>query len=271
MEKKLDFITLLIATLIFLVGITIGFYLNTSQTKTNESQSVNNSNNITSSEEDVYYLFKDINNDNKKDKISISFIESNHCIININNALLELYGNSLLNQFSVVDINKNDNYKEILIFENGASMDPSTTFLCYDGKDIYNMGNISGFFNTYDFNGNGVFYAPIIGKLFYMNLYCEHYVSNKRIKIKPKEFYEVEKKVIIKYPLTLVQSKNSDETVCKLDIGEEATIIGTDNINWGLFKTEDGKEGWLHIQDNGKVEGTDKYIYEVFDGFIFAD
>lgn len=77
-----------------------------------------------------------------EDKYEIIFTEdySEGPYIEINGIKKELNWPDSVDNVGIIDVDTSDEYKEIAIFDDGPSGDPSITFVRFDGKEIFELG-----------------------------------------------------------------------------------------------------------------------------------
>lgn len=77
-----------------------------------------------------------------EDKYDIIFTEdySEGPYIEINGIKKELNWPDSVDNVGIIDVDTSDEYKEIAIFDDGPSGDPSITFVRFDGKEIFELG-----------------------------------------------------------------------------------------------------------------------------------
>lgn len=86
----------------------------------------------------------DLNGDGKIDKIK-AILKSNYeddSYIEINDIKVTLNLGSPSGEIQLIDLDSNDSYIEVAIFDNGPSADPVFSFFRYDGKELYSLGTI---------------------------------------------------------------------------------------------------------------------------------
>src|SRR5437764_1241005 len=85
----------------------------------------------------------DLNGDGISDTITLSFIDERGPLdynLRINNVEITSYATNILPIFNIVNIDTNDKFKEIAIYEEGPSSDEATTFYFFNGKHIILTG-----------------------------------------------------------------------------------------------------------------------------------
>ena len=92
----------------------------------------------------------DLNKDGIKDVINLVLQKHSdtkvETYIEINGIKQEFYMDYTYDgKVSLIDLDRNDKFVEIAVFDEGPSADPNYTFYRYDGKEIYDIGNIGDF------------------------------------------------------------------------------------------------------------------------------
>lgn len=115
----------------------------------------------------------DSNGENEKIKVTLSKYKDTKEVkgdttININESKL-VYGFENPNfDIYFINLNKNDKYIDMAIFDDGPSGDPSVFFYRYDGNNILLIGNIQGdfdggknpYYGSIKVNGEGIIISP---------------------------------------------------------------------------------------------------------------
>ncbi len=86
----------------------------------------------------------DLNGDGKADRISAvlkSGYEDNS-YIEVNDIKVTFNSGNPNGEVKIIDLDNNDSYAEIAIFDEGPSADPAFSFFRYDGKELYSLGTI---------------------------------------------------------------------------------------------------------------------------------
>lgn len=99
----------------------------------------------------------DLDKDGKNDSIEAKLIYWEESILRINNTELLASYDCPFNAY-LVDLVKDDNFIEIVIYDDGPSADPKSNFYRYDGSNIYHLGTFETDIDTedtiYSFYGN---------------------------------------------------------------------------------------------------------------------
>ena len=96
---------------------------------------------------------------NGEDKYKIIFNEDYYegSYIEINGIKKELNWPDSVDSVGIIDLDTSDEYKEIAIFDDGPSGDPSITFVRFDGKEIHELGILESGYMDHQilFDGKG--------------------------------------------------------------------------------------------------------------------
>ena len=86
----------------------------------------------------------DLNGDGEADSINAVLITDNEdgSYIEINGMKVELNLYNPTGVANIIDLDSEDGYTEVAIFDDGASGDPAFTFIRYDGTKLYTLGTI---------------------------------------------------------------------------------------------------------------------------------
>ena len=219
----------------------------------------------------------DLNYDKTEDKILCTYNENNlEFTLKINNASVsEKFMDSYDYSVEVVDINKNDNLKEVIVKGYGNSDQNDMYFYQYiDGK-IVPVGHLPSNFGI-EVTGNSE-----ITEYAWMGFWTAkiRYDFDSKIKTLTKideEFYAVNQECEVTKPFKLLVNRDDNsETAVTLTPKTKLTIIKADispmckyedgtnddfSCDWFYFKTADGKQGWCRL----------KNFQENVDGLIWA-
>ena len=86
----------------------------------------------------------DLNGDGEADSINAVLITDNEdgSYIEVNGMKVELNLYNPTGAVKIIDLDSEDGYTEVAIFDDGASGDPAFTFIRYDGTKLYTLGTI---------------------------------------------------------------------------------------------------------------------------------
>lgn len=135
----------------------------------------------------------DINNDGKKDKINLVLQKHSdtrvETYMEVNGIKQEIYMSYTYDgEIHLVDLDENDNFIEIVFFDEGPSADPTYHIYRYDGNELYNIGYVC---DKTLINGNG----KIIPSGFLSNFEPVFYsnwleIENNKLILKDKDIDE---------------------------------------------------------------------------------
>lgn len=172
-------------------------------------------------------------------------------------------------EFIIVDIDEKDDYKEIVFIDEGPSADYTTTYFRYDhGKLIY-LGM------TYD-DRNGVLgdgkiisseRASILQTWWIDKVYE---LKNNILQEVPQELYETDFVVGLLREVPIYQEKDEMSETFTVKEGEKIRLLGTDNISWIAIETQDGRKGWIKIDEYSTIHSVGLDALEVFEGLCYA-
>jgi hypothetical protein len=195
--------------------------------------------------------------------------------LKINEAIVESYANNLDGDFHVVDIDPNDQIKEIAISEAGPSSDDATYYyyLNRSKNEIVFMGKLQGKGNdiAYHWEGSLVTHrkrGSIIQTWFHDQTYklnAEHLLEEV-----PQDWYNMNTKVKITKELQLYKTRNRDKVV-KLQPGTDAVIVSSDDKRWSLIQASNGVKGWFEVEGYNKIIGTKWTTDDYMSGLFQAD
>ncbi|MHA1723706.1 MAG: hypothetical protein ACTSXH_02535 [Promethearchaeota archaeon] len=214
--------------------------------------------------------YVDLNSDNQKEKIIIKMAEERNYGKIIKKTKLLLIGDSVFNleenNYKIVDIAKNDEFKEIVFEYN--DFEYSSLILYYFNHN--NLIKMIEFPNTRvnDINivGNGKIYVKELSKAPLINYYEAGYKLTKNhflIKINEK-VYNTQKKLLLKHNLPLYKSIYDKTIISTIKTNEEITIFKTDNKHLFLCKDSKGNTGWFSIDNRNLIENSKLKIKEQF-------
>ncbi len=153
--------------------------------------------------------------------------------------------------FSVIDIDENDKYQEVVLHNPGPSNDDVSLFFWYNGKEIKKMGKLS---RWPELLGNG---KVIVNDWMGFWLKTDNYILDKEthlLKWIPKEIYEVGIETKASETIRLYKEKSYDSEIVKeVKPEEEVKIIiaeGCDTYFCEWFQLEAGGiKGWAKQDD----------------------
>ncbi len=164
----------------------------------------------------------------------------------------------------VIDINRNDNLKELLIKGYGSSDQSDMYFFQFIDNKIIPCGHLPSNFGV-ESTGNSILTEYGWMGFWNIKIKYEFDTKNKTLTKIEEEFYEVNQDCEVKNPfkLLLKRDDNSDVTVT-LTPKTKLTILKADisplckfedgsnddsGCDWYFFKTSNGYQGWCRLKD----------------------
>jgi hypothetical protein len=216
----------------------------------------------------------DLNGDGKKDVIQYRRT-SDGFILSVNNKSVSSSYYNLADSFAIVDMDKKDKYKEIIISDYGPSDDSESAFYFYNGKDIIYMGTTGALFEGgLKIDGSGEFWAESRGQILQTWFFDKLYTlskSHKITRVQVNMYKTQDFPVFLKHSLKLYTNQNSRKQYFTLGEGETVKIIGTDDEKWCLIQCPNGKKGYIEIKDFSFVMNENLDAREIFAGLCYAD
>ena len=183
----------------------------------------------------------------------------------------------------IVDIDKADNRKEIMITTGQPNASEYSSIFYYEKGMLYKLASLEG--GTIEFSGDGdIICKGIMSQFFETHSREKKYKleGNNVLKEIPQEFYEYnhvrfsdepnqeEYYLTVKESLQILKNKESGEEEAILKVGDKVKIVGTDYISWILVETSEGVRGWIEIIDGYTIKKLNKPSYEIFEGIYLA-
>lgn len=219
----------------------------------------------------------DLNGDGVRENIVFLYNRKDcRYTLTINGVAVNGFGDNLEDSYEIVDINKQDNFRELAVSEAGPSADYETTYYYYDGKNIVNMGEVpAGFSNVIRIDGQGRITASTRAKILQTWSYYSTYKLTDRHRLEkiPQDLYKTDYPYSLKVikPLTLQKSRTDGRAAFVLQPGEKITLLGTDDIQWCLAQNSRGQQGWFAVQNYSDIKGVNRPAAEYFEGLSNAD
>jgi len=219
--------------------------------------------------------FIDLDGNGIKDTITYKIDDKHERYwLTVNDTTITGRGEALIDSIAVVDIEKRDRLKEIVISEKGPSDDYLSRIFFYFNSKIEKTGEISGLFcYGLQFDNSGRVIANTRGSILQTWFFDVTYYLNenhKLIKI-PNQIYKTDSPVFLKQELKIFEKRDEKSNYIILKPFTYANIIGTDDKKWCLIKTIDGRKGWFYVENYFYVNGTGILDYNIFHGLGFAD
>ncbi|HZW83910.1 MAG TPA: SH3 domain-containing protein, partial [Candidatus Deferrimicrobium sp.] len=221
----------------------------------------------------------DINGDDIVEKLFVQK-KNDKVIVAVNSSSLVIDSNNPSDYFAVVDINKNDKYKEIVLGDYGPSDDYTSVFCYYDGKNIINMGKTEGLFNlentldgTLTIDSAGKILAMTRSRILQTWSYSKEFTLSKNhyLEAVPRALYPTDDDVFVIQPFNLYLNKGDRNPILPIREGQTLKIIGTDDQAWCLVQTTTGTKGWIAVKNFNVLENNGLKAEETFAGLCNID
>lgn len=193
-------------------------------------------------------------------------------IISINDKKIE-WQPEYMTGIEVTDIDVNDGQKEIALFDNGPSDDPSTTYYAVRNGKIVEIGGIPGYGKVF---GDGKISTEERSEFLTTHLHYAEFKLIDKVKLEqiPIEFYNYGLKTKAQRDMKLREEpKENSKYLIEVKKGENVEFQET-NEKWLQIKNSKGEKGWILVtegESNGdtpnsrySIEGTGLTISDVF-------
>lgn len=209
--------------------------------------------------------YSDLNGDGKKD------------VVNIFKG--KLYVNSIVvdteygEWAKIVDIDKNDKIKEIMVSGDAFMDDYALQLYYYDGKSLNKMHDDLNYMDSPTIDGSGTIKVEQGVPILQYPMWCtnKYKIDEKHMLKKVPGYSECDRNLIVKQPLRLQKSPEDPNEAFVLEKGDRVVIVLTDNKQW--FAVEDNKKrrGWFAIEGKYSVASSGESLMDVFDGFYVGE
>ena len=208
----------------------------------------------------------DINFDREEEKIICSYDERTHeFTLKINDQTIsQQFMDSYDYAVEIIDMNRNDNLKEVIVKGYGNSDQSDMYFFQFINGKIVPCGHLPSNFGIEVTSNSEITEHAWMG-FWTAKIRYDFDTKNKTLTRINDEFYDVNQECEVKTPFRLlVKRDDNSETAVTLAPKTKLTIIkaditpvckyedGTDDdfsCDWFLFKTSDGKQGWCRLKD----------------------
>ena len=174
--------------------------------------------------------------------------------------------------YIIVDLDKSDNQKEIVLKSEGPSDDPSAHIFTYK-NGLVKLGGLPAFVSYYDsFDGKGNIYADVRLDILQTWFAPETWSlkNNEIVRNTDHIYYPRPRTVTLKVDLPVYKDMNSKETT--IIKPQKVTITQTDNKQFCYLEAEDGSKGWFKVKGYSELPDLDNaHAWDAFDGLIYAD
>ncbi len=187
-------------------------------------------------------------------------------------------------RYYVIDIDKNDSFKEIAVVEKDLG-DSALAIYRYTGTTLYLMGRVESVgdiavrtdntpigddWGAVSINMDGSITANIGVQFVHTMLIRRQFKLNSRMRIEPvgDEFYTIGKysSFTVKNDLESSYSDEAHPNIL-LKSGYAGSIVKTDLKNWIYIETGSGDKGWIYVSE-GLVNGL--ILSDYLDGLYYA-
>jgi hypothetical protein len=219
----------------------------------------------------------DLNFDGKEETVKLFHKdEAQEFTFRINNAEIKgKFDYAFGSDIRVIDINRNDNLREVIVLGYGPSDQNDMYFYQYVEGKIIEVGHLPSNFGV-DTDGSGR--LTEYGWMGFWTIKLKYDFDSKKKTLTKidEEFYEVNQECEVKNPFKLLSKREDGSPVAvELKKGTKLTVVKADispkckyadgsdddfSCDWYLFKTADGKQGWVRLKD----------FQENVDGLIWA-
>lgn len=226
--------------------------------------------------ESIQYKVNEQQNDfHNKDQEYMQMEEQMEFVINgksrltKENAEGELILETPSSKFIIVDIDEKDNYKEIGFIDEGPSADYTTTYFRYDHGRLIYLGM------TYDdrngITGDGKIISSEVANILQTWWIDKIYeLKDNQLEVVQQELYKTDFVVSLLMDLPIYKGKDGTSETFDVKKGEKIRLVGTDNISWIAVETQDGRKGWVKIDEYSTIHSAGLDALEVFEGLCYA-
>lgn len=181
-------------------------------------------------------------------------------------------------EYFITDISPHYEGLEIAVMDYGMSEDLVTHFYTYDGEFNY-IGSVGGFpfkkhmnLDGFVWDGcvRGVVRTDLINTCFSYATWYYDYDLKKLIASEDQEFtmvptgaYKLKKDIE-------VHADQDPQSPMKTIKAQDIFFMETDGLEWIKIKGKDGTEGYLYIDEEGKIEETKENPQDIIEGLFFA-
>jgi hypothetical protein len=234
-------------------------------------------------EKDIYgpdhKVLIDLNGDEIKEEIEYRLLAVAEDGQNVKTQLLingigVVFEGDPVSHFAVVDIDRNDNYKEIIISDYGPSHDYTSKFYSYKEGKIVHIGTTGGIFEDgIELDEKGSFSARTRADILQTWWFDKQYRLNAEHQIEevPADIYWSEALVYVRKTFKVYSEKDVKSNQFQVKEGTTLAIIGHDNKKWCKVKTSSGKEGWFRVEEFCLMPDEKADARQIFIGFNYAD
>ena len=222
-------------------------------------------------------ISSDLNSDNILENISLYYDEeTGSCTVKVNDSSKSISLESNLGQddlmINVIDLNKNDNIKEIQLIETIENDYKHIVFFKFDGTNLIKIIELKSdkLITGLSFDGKGNIKTSFVNQSLYTLGCIDNYkYDGKSIKYIPSKYYKLNTPTTIIFPIKVQKSQTNKAAPFKLYKGEKVTIVTTDGKGWFKLLNSKKKEGWFYFDKNTyKLQG--KQQWQIFKNLPIA-
>ncbi len=201
-------------------------------------------------QEPVFKANTDLNSDNIIDKITLTGDDTDYTLSVNGQSISGNFEVENMVGFYIVDINKNDSFKEIAVHATGPSDDDIYNLYFYDGKQIRFMNSL---FNILTYNNNGIVYADSWQGFWMKRDKYQLQKSNHKLKLIPQFAYYVGiKDIKVQEYFAVYSDRALTKKTAVLSLNSKIEILICDSKNANdyekalfLIKSKSGLTGWV--------------------------
>lgn len=211
----------------------------------------------------------DLDLDGKTDEIKLAAISPGSYLLMINDASVEFYAENLSHKLQVISPDGGELL--LLLYDDGPSSDPMTTFYRYRGGTIKIIGSIPcdvWISDTGEMKGSYRFDAIQTEWAEVTWIY-----TGEGFEMKEQPYYDysgdVDLTLLVELP---VHSEMSLESESVTLAPQKVKLLHTDMEHWFYVEGENGVGGWFYVEKKyGMVSEAGVNIDSVFDGLLYVD
>ncbi|MBQ2800033.1 MAG: DUF4163 domain-containing protein [Lachnospiraceae bacterium] len=214
------------------------------------------------------------------------------CVLTINDQdrteefmeVADYYQESISEYYYLVDLDKNDQYKEIAICDYGSNDNNVTYFIRYSQGELKYVGTIEEIIGgeTCSLSGNGSVKAKVRSDMVEtVNIQYSYILQNNELKVQEQEWYpidvsyhpeEYQNHSILKEVTVYTQKDTASEAKILTPSDGTVRFPATDNKEWVQVQTQDETIYYLHVTGPLEIDnaGIPTSVSEIFDNLLIA-
>lgn len=215
----------------------------------------------------------DLNGDNVLDTLifSLDSMSIERYLLTVNNCSLIGDGCCAYDSVLIIDIDTADDFKEIAVCKGEPDDFYLTTFYWYSGTKVEVVGTVDEEYSKNMAKGNGEIHIDkinyFLGRRSYPATYCLE--PDHKLYEYEEKWIDPEISVVVKKHFGLWRYSSDFNSKITVDSSEIVTFVKTDLKKWILVMKDNGKKGWLFVDENDNVNGTKLQLKDIFDGFNY--